>query len=367
MQKKCRRRNTIKSIGRIMRTVKVSTSKEYDVLIGENLLTSTGSLVSKVRKPCKAAIISDDIVFSLYGETVKKSLTDVGFTVCEYVFANGEKSKTLTTFASILEFLAENKITRTDIVIALGGGVVGDIAGFSAAAYLRGIDFVQIPTSLLAAVDSSVGGKTAVDLNAGKNLAGAFHQPILVICDTKAFDTLDSRQVSCGFAEIIKYAVMCDTELFEQLEEDKYDYVSLVERCIKIKRDIVQRDEFDRGERKLLNLGHTLRHAVEKHSEFSLTHGEAVAIGLVMISHISEVKGYAKEPVLERISELLKKYGLPTDYKIKAETLFKISTGDKKIEGSTITPVIPTKIGDCILENLSLDEFRKLTDIAVKK
>lgn len=343
-----------------MKTVNVKTSTEYDVLIGENLLDKAGTLVSKVRRPCKAAIISDDIVFPLYGQTVKQSLSDAGFSVCEYVFENGEKSKTLKTFAAILEFLAENKITRTDIVIALGGGVVGDIAGFSAAAYLRGIDFVQIPTTLLAAVDSSVGGKTAVDLDAGKNLAGAFHQPILVLCDTKTFETLDKKQLSCGFAEVIKYAVLCDTELFEQLENGKCDYVSLVERCIKIKRDIVQRDEFDRGERKTLNLGHTLGHAIEKHSEFSLTHGAAVAVGLVMISRISEKNGYAKESLVDRISSLLEKFGLPTDYNISAEILFDIATGDKKIEGSSITPVIPTKIGSCTLEKMSLDKFEKL-------
>ncbi len=347
-----------------MKTVKVKTSTEYDVLIGENLLECTGELVAKVKKPCKAAIISDDKVFPLYGEAVKNSLEKNGYSVCSFAFENGEQSKNLETYGKILEFLAENKVTRTDIIIALGGGVVGDIAGFSAATYLRGIDFVQIPTTLLAAVDSSVGGKTAIDLQHGKNLAGAFHQPSLVICDTKTFDTLDKRQVSCGYAEIIKYGMICDKELFEMLEKASPDYVTLAQRCIGIKRDIVQSDEFDRGERKLLNFGHTLGHAVEKHSRFALTHGEAVAVGMMMISRIAESTSVAEENISARLKNVLEKYGLPTSYDIDADTLFDIAAGDKKVEGSTITPVIPVKIGKCVLENMPISDFRKLIDKA---
>ncbi len=347
-----------------MKTVKVKTSTEYEVLIGENLLESTGGLVAKVKKPCKAAIISDDKVFPLYGETVKKSLEESGYSVYSFTFENGEKSKNLETYGNILEFLAQSKITRTDLIIALGGGVVGDIAGFSAATYLRGIDFVQIPTTLLAAVDSSVGGKTAIDLKHGKNLAGAFHQPILVICDTKAFDTLDKRQISCGYAEVIKYGMICDKELFGMLENASPDYVTLAERCISIKRDIVENDEFDKGERKLLNFGHTLGHAVEKHSDFSLTHGEAVAVGMIMISRIAENAGFAEENISARLNNVLLKYGLPTSYDIDADTLFDIAAGDKKVEGSTITPVIPKKIGKCVLETMTVSDFRKLIDKA---
>lgn len=347
-----------------MKTVKVKTSTEYDVLIGKKLLARAGELVSKVKKPCKAAIISDDKVFPLYGDTVKSSLEQNGYSVCSYVFENGEKSKNLETYGNILEFLAENKITRTDLIVALGGGVVGDIAGFCAATYLRGIDFVQIPTTLLAAVDSSVGGKTAIDLEQGKNLAGAFHQPILVICDTKTFDTLDKRQISCGYAEVIKYGMICDKELFSMLEKSSPDYTTLAERCISIKRDIVENDEFDRGERKLLNFGHTLGHAVEKHSDFALTHGEAVAVGMMMISRIAENAGFAEENISARLNNVLLKYGLPTSYDIDADTLFDIVTGDKKVEGSTITPVIPQKTGKCVLENMPVLDFRKLIDKA---
>ncbi len=344
-----------------MKTVKVKASTSYEALIGEGLLCEAGSLVSKIKKPCKAAIISDDLVYSIYGETVKKSLEESGFITCSFTFENGEKSKTLKTYAEILDFLTSNKISRTDIIIALGGGVVGDVAGFCAATYLRGIDFVQIPTTLLAAVDSSVGGKTAVDLPSGKNLVGAFHQPIFVICDTNTFSTLDKRQLSCGMAEVIKYALICDKELFCTLEkEDEPDYVSLVERCVSIKRDVVERDEFDKGDRKLLNLGHTLGHAIEKHSNFSLTHGEAVAVGLVRICEIAEKCGYAKEKLTDRISAVLEKYGLPTEYEITNEELYSIATGDKKVESGTITPVIPESIGKCRLVRMTLNEFAKM-------
>lgn len=347
-----------------MEKINVKTGTEYNVLIGANLLNDTGALVSEVKTPCKAAIISDDKVYSLYGKVVENSLTKSGFEVVSFYFEKGEKSKNLATYGEILEFLAENKITRTDLVIALGGGVVGDMAGFCAATYLRGIDFVQIPTSLLAAVDSSVGGKTAIDLKCGKNLAGAFHQPILVVCDTKTFDTLDPKQISCGMAEVIKYGIICDRQLFDTLEAKAPDYTELVARCISIKRDIVERDEFEHGDRKLLNLGHTLGHAVEKHSNFELTHGAAVAIGMMMICNISEKKGYAKENMTERLKNLLIKYELPTSYSILKDELFDIATGDKKVSGGSITTVIPESIGKCLLEKMSLDDFRILINFA---
>lgn len=344
--------------------INVKASTTYDVLIGNDLLKDTGKLIKGIRNTCKIAIISDDLVYSLYGEAVKASVESSGFSVCSYCFENGEKSKNLTTFCNILEFLAENKLTRTDIIIALGGGVVGDMAGFCAGTYLRGIDFVQIPTSLLAAVDSSVGGKTAVDLKHGKNLAGVFHQPILVICDTDTFKTLEPKQISCGMAEVIKYGVICDSELFSLLETNHADYPSLVARCVDIKREIVENDEFEKGDRKLLNLGHTLGHAVEKHSDFSLTHGEAVAIGMIMISKIAEKKGYATQSITKRLEEILVKYNLPTEYAISCDELYNIATGDKKVSGDSITAVIPQRIGKCILEKMTLEQFKKTIELA---
>ena len=343
-----------------MKTVTVKTSSEYSVVIGENLLAEAGKLISDVKKPCRAAILSDDKVFPLYGEPLRESLLAAGFSVCEYVFPNGEASKTLATFGDILEFLARERLTRTDLIVALGGGVVGDVAGFCAAVYLRGIDFVQIPTTLLAAVDSSVGGKTAVDLENGKNLAGAFHQPILVLCDTRTFQTLNDRELACGMGEVIKYGVICDKALFETLETSLPPLEELVARCVSIKRDIVERDEFDTGERKLLNLGHTLGHAVEKHSRFSLSHGAAVAVGMMMIARIAEKNGCAKEPLCERLSAVLRKYGLPVSYDITHDELYGIACGDKKTEGQSITLVMPVCIGTCTLQKLPLTAFEKL-------
>lgn len=345
-----------------MTTVKVNASVSYDVVIGKDILHRTGELVSDVISPCKVAVISDDKVFPLYGDIVKKSLETAHFSVCEYVFPNGEQQKNLDTFAKILEFLASNRLCRTDIVVALGGGVCGDMAGFCAATYLRGIRFVQIPTTILAACDSSVGGKTAVDLEQGKNLAGAFHQPSLVICDTDTFSTLDERQVSCGFAEIIKYGVIRDSRLFEALIHKSMDIESIITRCVEIKRDIVQNDEKESGERKLLNFGHTLGHAVEKHSGFSLTHGDAVSVGMVMISEISEKLGLCNG-VSERLRQLSEIYGLPCGYSISKDEMLRIASGDKKVDADKITLVIPRSIGECELRKVSLSEFSDMLDL----
>lgn len=341
-----------------MTTVKVNASASYCVNIGAGLLEKAGEMIKNISSPCRIAVISDDKVFSLYGKKVTESLEKSGFDVVSYTFKNGEQSKNLDTYGKILEFLAASRLSRTDMVAALGGGVVGDMAGFCAATYLRGIKYVQIPTTILAACDSSVGGKCAVDLSCGKNLAGAFHQPALVICDTNCFKTLDQRQVSCGFAEIIKYGVICDKELFESLSGD-IDIEAVLTKCVSIKRDIVQRDEKESGDRKLLNLGHTLGHAVEKHSGFSLTHGEAVAIGMVMIAKIAENEGIA-DGVSEKLLPLLEKHSLPSEYDITAKELYEISAGDKKVDGQSITLVLPAEIGECILKKISLDEFYKI-------
>ncbi len=344
-----------------MITVKVDASKKYAIAIGQKILPECGKLIKQVKGVCKAAVISDDKVFGIYGQTVCDSLEKEGYSVCCFAFPNGEKSKNLSTYANVLDFLAKEHVTRTDIIVALGGGVVGDLAGFCAATYLRGIEFVQIPTSLLAAVDSSVGGKTAVDLELGKNLVGAFHQPSIVICDTKCFETLDSLQVASGFAEVIKYGVMCDEKFFDMLEisADNPDMEKIVERCVSIKRDVVNKDEFDTGCRALLNLGHTLGHAVEKHSNFSLTHGAAVAIGMMMIARISEKCGFAKEDFSQRLKIVLEKYSLPTQYNISYDELFNIACADKKTSGKSITLVMPLKIGECVLEKMALEEFKE--------
>ena len=241
-----------------MLSVTVPTGVPYDVQIGVGLLDGVGERIRSLTKAARVMLVTDDIVAPLYGARVRASLESAGFAVSEFVFANREAQKRLSTLECILEQLAAEHFTRSDLVVTLGGGVVGDLAGFAAAVYVRGIDYVQVPTTLLAAVDSSVGGKTAVDLAHGKNLCGAFHQPRAVFCDIDTLSTLAPHQVRDGLAEMLKYGVICDEKLFERIQNyQNEDMVALIARCVEIKRDVVAEDEFDRGTRQLLNLGHT--------------------------------------------------------------------------------------------------------------
>ncbi len=343
-----------------MRKVAVKASGCYDILIGKGLIDKAGSLIAEVKKPCRAVIITDSNVDALYSERLKKSLEYGGYEVSKFTFMAGEANKSAETFIEILETLAAWKITRSDMLVALGGGVVGDITGFVASCYLRGVDFVQIPTTLLSAVDSSVGGKTAIDLKAGKNLAGAFYQPKMVLCDTDTFNTLPDKEIACGYAEVIKYGILFDEEFCKNLEKGNADMDETVERCVIFKRDIVERDEFDRGERKLLNLGHTAAHGIEKVSDFAVTHGEAVAVGTVIAAKIAENTGLCEIGLAKRIEQLLKKYNLPTSYDITPEQLYNAAMSDKKRESSKITLVLPEKMGACKLWDTEVSQLLKL-------
>lgn len=342
-----------------MQKIHVNTSVKYDVLIGEDLLSDIGEMIQSIHKPCRAALITDDKVDSLYGDRVRASLEKSGFSVCTFAFPNGEQSKTAATFVEILEFLASQKLTRGDLLIALGGGVAGDITGFAASAYLRGLPFVQIPTTFLAAIDSSVGGKTGINLKAGKNLAGAFHQPSLVICDCRTFDTLPPEVLSDGIAEGLKYGVICDKELFYLFQSGniKAHYEEIVSRCVAIKRDIVQRDEFDKGDRQLLNLGHTIGHAIEKCSDFAITHGIAVGIGLAYIARATEALHLNTAPVAAEIEAALLALGLSNSCPYPAEDLLEAALSDKKRFGGTITLVIPKAIGESVLYPIPVTEL----------
>jgi len=342
-----------------MRTVRVEASRSYDILIGRSILKSCGALIAQAVRPCTAALITDDTVDALYAGMVTSSLEAAGFRVCKFVFPHGEQSKTLYTLGDILEAMAENQLTRGDIVVALGGGVTGDMAGFASAVYARGIRFVQIPTTLLAAVDSSVGGKTAIDLKAGKNMAGAFSQPSLVLIDCDILEKLPGALIADGAAEIIKYGVLADQELFETMRRGELmeKLEEIVEKCVTIKRDVVSEDEFDNGARQCLNLGHTLGHAVEKLSDFTLSHGKCVAIGMVLIAGAAWRKGYAKENIALRIAEAAAVCGLPTQTEYSAEELAKIALVDKKRRGGEITLVVPTRIGHCELVKVPVTEL----------
>ena len=342
-----------------MKTVHIDASRSYDVRIGRGLLDDCGRQIAERVRCASAAVVADDTVYALYGERVCASLEAAGVrTVC-YVFPHGEKSKNLLEYAKILNFLAENRVTRADALIALGGGVTGDMAGFAAATYLRGIRFVQIPTTLLSQVDSSVGGKTAVDLPAGKNLAGAFYQPELVLCDLDTLDSLPREIFLDGCAEVIKYAVLGSRELFALLADipSGKGLEEVTARCVEMKRDFVQSDELDRGARQMLNLGHTFGHAVEASSRFTLSHGKSVAIGMAMILCAACSRGLCSAETRDAVIALLQRYGLPTECPYPADMLLGALSADKKIFGTRLNLVVPTDIGACRLLPVGVDEL----------
>ena len=351
-----------------MKTITVNTSKVYEITIGNDLLDNAGTILRKLAKGQSAAIITDDIVEALYAQRLTDTLIKNGFHVTRYVIPNGEASKNEKNFLSILNFLAEEKFTRTDMVLALGGGVVGDLAGFAAACYMRGLRFAQLPTTLLAAVDSSVGGKTAIDLTAGKNLAGAFYQPDAVICDVSLLSTLTPQVFKDGCAEVIKTAAIADKVLFESLETPiNAQPENVIARCVEIKRDIVTEDEFETGVRKLLNFGHTVGHAIELLSNYEITHGSAVASGMAIISRAAAAMDICDVKCAQNILRLLNLYKLPVNTTYKAADLARACIADKKRDGDHITMVFPQEIGKCILQKVSVDELENVINLGLKE
>lgn len=344
-----------------MKKLTVKTGKPYDIIIERGSLKTCGASISKVSRADKIAVISDTHVFPIYGETVVKSCEAAGFSVCSYTFEAGEQSKNLHTIAGMYDFLAENHITRKDLIVALGGGVTGDMAGFAAATYLRGIDFVQIPTSLLAQVDSSVGGKTGVDIAQGKNLVGAFWQPNLVLIDSDTLNTLPPYYINDGMAEVIKYGCIKDKALFEKLEnEDAMQHIDdVIYQCVSIKRDVVSRDEHEKGERMLLNFGHTLGHSLEKAHHFKdLSHGQAVAVGMVMITKAAEQVRKTLCGTADRIQALCQKYNLPVSDPTDIDTLVQGASKDKKNSGAFIHLVLLKELGNSYIEKFKLSDLK---------
>lgn len=345
-----------------MQTVKVRASTEYDVLIERGILKRAGELIKKYTGAGRALLITDRTVDGLYSKAALESLKSAGINCEKFVFEDGEEHKSLKTVGDILSFAAQLSLNRSDIFIALGGGIVGDVTGFAASAYLRGVRFVQIPTTLLAAVDSSVGGKTGVNLPEGKNLAGAFHQPSLVLCDPDCFDTLSDSLFADGATESIKYGIISDENLFEIFESGdvKDNIESIVRRCVEIKSGIVSRDEFDTGERQKLNLGHTLGHAIERCSDFAVSHGHAVAIGTVRACIAAQKLGVCKDNISERVKKVMARNGLPVSTDIPVHELAGVMHRDKKCSSAGINLILPTKIGECILYKTSPDELESI-------
>lgn len=343
-----------------MKTVTISASKTYEIKIGSKLLSTIGQEVTTLGGAEKICVVSDSNVFPLYGRTVADSLISAGFQVCDFVFPAGEASKNAETFVALLNHLAQQQLTRSDVIVALGGGVVGDLTGFAAACYLRGIRFVQIPTTLLAAVDSSVGGKTAIDLVAGKNLAGAFYQPSLVLCDIDTLNTLPREIFRDGCAEVIKYAVLYDPQLFGQLADQglSFDREDVITRCVRWKQRVVMEDEFDTGCRMKLNLGHTIGHGVEARSGFTISHGMAVGIGMAIVSRSAAAAGFCTRDCCERIIELLNSFHLPTNTQFTSEELFSFTLSDKKRSGDSVKLILPRAIGSCEIVPTPIEELK---------
>ncbi len=340
------------------KTINVSASRCYDIHIGRGLLAKLGDFIRPLLSGCRLAVLTDSNVDALYGNVIVEHLASAGYDVCKYVIPAGEGSKCATNLLAFLDFLAQEQITRSDAVVAFGGGVVGDLGGLSASLYLRGIKYVQVPTTLLAAVDSSVGGKTAIDIPAGKNLVGSFYQPVLVCCDTALMDTLPANIYRDGCAEVIKYGMILDSALYEKLHTLPFDRDEVVARCVEIKRDVVQQDEFDNGIRGLLNFGHTFGHAIEKLSDFAVSHGEAVAKGMVIASRMATLLGMCD--VADELSSLLVEYGFDISCTYSPNEIFESLLSDKKRRGGTISVVLPRAVGDCTLVALELDELKEL-------
>ena len=340
------------------RTIHVEASRSYDILIGRDILAGLGGFIRPLLGNCRLAVLTDSNVDALYGDAIINHLTEAGYDACKYVIPAGEASKCADNLLAFLNFMASSQLTRSDAVVAFGGGVVGDLGGLSASLYLRGVKYVQVPTTLLASVDSSVGGKTAIDIPAGKNLVGSFYQPSLVCCDTALMDTLAPEIYRDGCAEVIKYGMILDAALYDTLHTLPFDCEAVVARCVEIKRDVVQQDEFDNGIRGLLNFGHTFGHAIEKLSDFGISHGEAVAKGMVIAARMAPLCGLCD--VADELSALLVRYGFDVSCPYGAQEIYDALLSDKKRRGGNISVVLPRSVGECTLVTMPVEDLKEL-------
>ena len=350
------------TLGDTVRKITVSGQNGYEILIEKGIISSCGKHIKGVTNASRVLIISDSNVYPLYGNLVLGSLQEAGFKVFSHIFPAGEPNKTMDTVSGMIEAMANAELSRNDLVVALGGGVTGDMAGFASAIYLRGINFVQIPTTLLSQVDSSVGGKTGCDLSFGKNLVGAFHNPSLVLIDPDTIDTLPERYKKDGIGEVIKYAFIKSEQLFGMLSSaDNFEDIleEVIYHCVDIKRAVVENDFTEKGERMLLNFGHTLAHATEKYESFKgLAHGEAVGVGMLFITRASEKLGYTEKGTADKIEMLLNKYGLPTKVDADINDLTDIMLYDKKRRGDSINLVLAKKVGESFVQPIPTLELK---------
>ena len=340
-----------------MKTTVTTSTGEYPVITGHGILKDFADLTQICREGTKAAVVTDDNVAPLWLDRLLSVLPDG---ILRYVIPHGEKSKNWTLAGELLEKLAADGFCRDDTLVALGGGVVGDITGFVASVYMRGVPYVQVPTTLLAAIDSSVGGKTAVDLKAGKNLAGRIYPPKAVVCDLDTLATLPRSEWKCGLGEAVKYAVLAGGEIFDIMENGAgaENLERLIDLCVDYKRRIVEADENEGGLRRLLNLGHTVGHAIEAESALGFPHGVCVAMGIKVIARASVSAGYLPKDEYLRISALLQKYGFPEcPYPLRSVIMH--AAHDKKISGGKINAVVIRGIGRCEAVPMTLDELKE--------
>ena len=357
-----------------MKKISVKTGRPYEMIIGAGILADSAKYILDVTEPCHAALVCDSNVSGLYAGTVSEALTDAGFDVTLVEFPAGEENKNLSSYSAIMEQLARAGLNRSDIIIALGGGVTGDMAGFAAATYLRGIKYIQMPTTYLAAVDSSVGGKTAVDLGKGKNLCGAFWQPSLVLCDYTTFRTLSPSEMLDGSAEAYKSGMIGDASLLPLVKKIMTDLIAssgeitddileqlepVIEKSVNVKREIVEHDEHDNGERQLLNFGHTFGHSIEKLSGYAVPHGQAVARGMVREARAAYKLGYTEYDSADSIAQDLSDMGFDLEIPYESEKIIDVSKGDKKVRTGTITIVYPDAPGSCALRTIPLDDLQQ--------
>ena len=340
-----------------MKTININvSSKNYKIYIGKGILKDAGELISNIGFKGKVLIVTDDNVAPLYLETVKNSVKNAGIQVYNVILPNGEEHKNMESVMKIYGVAAKNNFNRNDMFVALGGGVIGDMTGFAAATFLRGIKYVQIPTTLLAQVDSSIGGKTGVDLTYGKNLVGAFCQPEAVIADSSVIKTLTDEHIASGMAEVIKSAFIRDKEFVQLLEKSKNfeeDIEEFIIRSMNVKKEVVEIDEFEKHERMMLNFGHTLGHSIEKLMDFTgVSHGQAVAIGMSLITKNGEVK-----TVLDNI---LHKYNLNTTTEFSEKELIDAAKNDKKAVNDGIYIVVVDEIGKAEIKKITFEEFYKI-------
>lgn len=354
-----------------MMTINVRASKEYNVEIGDGIVSRLGEMTKAVcPKAIKALIVSESNVAALYLDVVKAQLEGAGLEVEAYVFEAGEKNKNINEIAGMWNKMAEAGFTRTDIVVGLGGGVTTDMAGFAASTFLRGIDVIQVPTSLLAMVDASVGGKTGIDIPMGKNQVGAFWQPSLVLEDTSFLKTLPDDVFTEGMGEVTKYAFIMDEKLMDLLEKQNgniRDDAAVLEQvigmCVADKAEIINEDETDNGRRQILNYGHTAGHVIERDSGFTKPHGICVAKGMGIFMDACVKEGTLSAEDAKRMKDLLAMYKLPVSDEITAEDIVKGAMNDKKKRGNTLSVILVNKIGKAEIKKMTAEEFLKFLSV----